>query len=145
MARTSVQRAELGKSEAKERDEECGGIVQEFYEVIVRHGVVNPGKRDPGCLERIRRPLRSPEVTARNRWHYLGHEDVLSTEAVVRTGVVVIDGRNGEVCVLSQKVHGRYFRFGLDPGHAPPSNPRDEFKAIDESNQISLGGGERRA
>ena len=58
---------------------------------------------------------------------------------------MVINGRNGEVCVLPQKVHGRYFRLGLDSGHAPPSDPGDEFKAIDESDQISLGGGERRA
>ena len=35
VTRTSVQRAELGKSEAKERYEERGGVVQEFYEVIV--------------------------------------------------------------------------------------------------------------
>ena len=50
MARTSVQRAELGESEAKERNEEGGGIVQEFDEVAMRYGVVNPGKRNPSCL-----------------------------------------------------------------------------------------------
>ena len=50
----------------------------------------------------------------------------------------MIDGRDGDLCVLSQKIHGRYFRFGLGSGHEPTGNPRDEFKPIDEGNQISL-------
>jgi hypothetical protein len=89
-------------------------------------------------------PLEIVQGNWEGRSHYLGHEDVLSTEAVVRVGVVVIDERNGEVCVLAQKVHGRDFRFGFDPGHEPASNPRDEFRAIDEGDQISLGRNRRR-
>ena len=46
----------------------------------------------------------------------------------------MIDGRDGDVCVLSQKIHGCYFRFGLGSGHEPTGNPRDEFKPIDEGN-----------
>jgi len=90
-------------------------------------------------------PFEIVQGNLESRCRYLGHEDILSTEAVVRTRIVVIDGRDGEVCVLPQKVHSCHLGFGLDPGHAPTGNPRDEFKAIDESNQISLGGGERRA
>ena len=32
---------------------------------------------------------------------YLGHEDILSAEAVKRIRIMVINDRNGEVCVLS--------------------------------------------
>lgn len=53
---------------------------------------------------------------------------------------MVVDRRNGDVCVFSQEVHGCDFGFGFDPGHEPTSNPRDEFEAIDKGNQISLGG-----
>jgi len=69
---------------------------------------------------------------------YLGHEDIFSSETVERTTIVVINGRNGDVCVLSQKVHGRHFRFGLDSRHEPASDPRNKFKAIDEGDYISL-------
>lgn len=141
MTRTFVNGAELRKPEAKERNEECGNVVQEFHEVVVRHGVVNLGKGNPSCLYKIRLPLRPRKGNWEGRRYlYLGHEDILSTEAVVRAGVVVKDGGNGEVCVLSHKVHGRHFGFGLDSGHEPASNPRDELEPIDEGDQISLDG-----
>lgn len=90
-------------------------------------------------------PLEITRGNCESRCHYLGHEDVFSTEAVTRTRIVVIDGWNGKVCVLPQKIHGRHFRFGFDSGHVSASNPRDEFKSVDEGDQISLGGNKRRA
>lgn len=54
------------------------------------------------------------------------------------------DGWNGQVGILAQKVHGCDFRFCFDPGHKSASNPGDEFKSIDEGDEISLDGRQRR-
>ena len=88
-------------------------------------------------------PLEIAQGNCESWCHYLRHEDVLSTEAIVWIRIVVIDGRNGDSCIFPQKVHGCHFRFGLNPGYEPASDPGDEFKAIDEGNQISLGRGQR--
>ena len=65
MTRTFVQRSELGESETKEGNEERGSVFQEFYEVIVRHGVIDLGKWNPSCLYGIRPFLRSRKATVR--------------------------------------------------------------------------------
>lgn len=57
----------------------------------------------------------------------------------------MINVGNGEIGVLSQKVHGRHFRFGFDSGHESASNPRHQFEAINEGNKISLYRNQRRA
>lgn len=77
------------------------------------------------------------------QYDYLGHEDVLSSESVVWVSIVVRYNWNGEVCVLAQKVHGSNLRFCFDSGHESASNPRDEFRTIDEGNKISLKGCQR--
>lgn len=104
--------------------------------------MVNLGKGDSSCLYGIKLASRSRGDTGRT---YLGHEDILPSEAVERATIVVINGGNGDVCVLSQKVHGCHFGFGLNSGHESTGNPRYEFETINEGNYISLNRNQRHA
>ena len=55
------------------------------------------------------------------------------------------DGRNGEVCVLSEEFHGGNLRFCFDSGHESSSDPCNEFNSIDEGYEVSLDEHQRQA
>ena len=77
-------------------------------------------------------------------FRYLGHEDVFSTKAVVRIGVIVKDLWDRAVGMFAQEIHSRNFRLRFDSGHESARNPCDKFKAIDKGDDISLDRHQRR-
>ena len=58
---------------------------------------------------------------------YLGHDDILTTKAVIWVGVIVVDVRNWNVGTLTQVLHRRDLGLCLEPWHETASDTRNYF------------------
>ena len=68
----------------------------------------------------------------------LGHEDVLSAEAIIRACIVMIHFWDGNVGIRAKIRQSGYFRLCLDPWHETTSDSRYDLMTIDESDEIGL-------
>ena len=59
-----------------------------------------------------------------------GHQDVLAAEAVVRVGVVEVDGGDGDVGVGADVGHGGDLGLGLEARHEATRDARDDFSSV---------------
>jgi len=69
---------------------------------------------------------------------YLGHEDILAPQAIVRICIIIVDIRNRDGCPFTEVVHGSHFRLSLEARHEPTSDASNQLACISESNEIRL-------
>lgn len=69
----------------------------------------------------------------------LGHDDVFSPEAVVGIRVVAVHLRDGDARFLAEVAQRRDLGLGLQAGHEPAGNARDDLVRGCEGDEIRLG------